>query len=26
MDDNAPKENPPTGFNKLDLSQLQGFS
>lgn len=26
MDDNAPKENPPAGFNKLDLSQLQGFS
>lgn len=34
MDDNAPKENspdttpenPPTDFNKLDLSQLQGFS
>jgi hypothetical protein len=26
MDDNAPKENPPAEFNKLDLSQLQGFS
>lgn len=26
MDDNAPKENPPGDFNKLDLSQLQGFS
>lgn len=26
MDDNAPKENPSSGFNKLDLSQLQGFS
>ena len=26
MDDNAPKENPPAGFNKLDLTQLQGFS
>lgn len=26
MDDNAPKENPPADFNKLDLSQLQGFS
>jgi len=27
MDDNASKENPPaTDFNKLDLSQLQGFS
>src|SRR3954468_21265085 len=26
MDDNAPKENPPPDFNKLDLSQLQGFS
>ena len=26
MDDNAPKENPPVDFNKLDLTQLQGFS
>jgi hypothetical protein len=29
MEDDAPKENPdnpPAGFNKLDLSQLQGFS
>jgi hypothetical protein len=26
MDDNASKENPPAGFNKLDLTQLQGFS
>lgn len=26
MDDNAPKENPPSDFNKLDLRQLQGFS
>src|SRR5437868_592398 len=26
MDDNVPKENPPADFNKLDLSQLQGFS
>src|SRR4051812_25194433 len=28
MEDNAPqeKENPPADFNKLDLSQLQGFS
>lgn len=26
MDDNAPKENPPPGFNKIDLTQLQGFS
>jgi hypothetical protein len=26
MDDNAPKENPPADFNKLDLTQLQGFS
>lgn len=26
MDDNAPKENPPPDFNKIDLSQLQGFS
>lgn len=26
MDDKAPPENPPAGFNKLDLSQLQGFS
>src|SRR3954468_11700761 len=26
MDDNAPKENPPAGFNKLDLTQLQSFS
>ena len=26
MDENAPKENPPADFNKLDLSQLQGFS
>ncbi len=26
MDDNAPQENPPADFNKLDLSQLQGFS
>jgi hypothetical protein len=26
MDDNAPKENSPAGFNKLDLTQLQGFS
>jgi hypothetical protein len=26
MDDNAPKENPAVDFNKLDLTQLQGFS
>jgi hypothetical protein len=26
MEDDAPKENPPSDFNKLDLSQLQGFS
>ncbi|MGD1032791.1 MAG: hypothetical protein ABSA05_16805, partial [Opitutaceae bacterium] len=26
MDDNPPKESPPPGFNKIDLSQLQGFS
>ncbi len=26
MDDNAPKDNPPADFNKLDLSQLQSFS
>jgi hypothetical protein len=26
MDDPAPQENPPADFNKLDLSQLQGFS
>ena len=26
MDANAPKENPPADFNKLDLNQLQGFS
>ena len=26
MDDNAPSENPPKDFNKLDLTQLQGFS
>ena len=26
MDENPPKENPPPGFNKIDLSQLQGFS
>ena len=26
MDDNAPKENPPADFNKLDLTLLQGFS
>jgi hypothetical protein len=26
MDDNARKDNPPPDFNKLDLSQLQGFS
>src|SRR5208337_2618129 len=26
MDDNPPKETPPPGFNKIDLSQLQGFS
>lgn len=26
MEDDAPKENPPPDFNKLDLSQLQGFS
>ncbi len=26
MDDNDPKGNPPADFNKLDLSQLQGFS
>ena len=26
MDDNAPKENSPVDFNKLDLTQLQGFS
>lgn len=24
MDANAPKENPPADFNKLDLNQLQG--
>ncbi|HZZ58193.1 MAG TPA: hypothetical protein VFE31_10215 [Opitutaceae bacterium] len=26
MDENVPKENPPADFNKIDLSQLQGFS
>lgn len=26
MDDQAPQENPPADFNKIDLSQLQGFS
>src|SRR5580693_3257439 len=26
MDDDASKENPPPDFNKIDLSQLQGFS
>jgi hypothetical protein len=26
MDDNVPQENPPPDFNKIDLSQLQGFS
>jgi hypothetical protein len=26
MDDDASKENPPADFNKIDLSQLQGFS
>ncbi len=26
MEDDAPKQNPPADFNKLDLSQLQGFS
>jgi hypothetical protein len=26
MDDQPPQENPPADFNKLDLSQLQGFS
>ena len=26
MDDTVPKENPPADFNKIDLSQLQGFS
>jgi hypothetical protein len=26
MDDNAPSENPSKDFNKLDLTQLQGFS
>ena len=26
MEDDAPKENPPADFNKLDLTQLQGFS
>src|SRR5665213_1187158 len=26
MDDTAPQENPPADFNKIDLSQLQGFS
>jgi len=26
MDDTAPQENPPSGFNKIDLTQLQGFS
>jgi hypothetical protein len=26
MDDNAPTETPPADFNKLDLTQLQGFS
>ncbi|HEY3756560.1 MAG TPA: hypothetical protein VGL42_10465 [Opitutaceae bacterium] len=26
MDDDVPKENPPADFNKIDLSQLQGFS
>ena len=26
MEDDAPKENPAPDFNKLDLSQLQGFS
>jgi hypothetical protein len=26
MDDDADKENPPADFNKIDLTQLQGFS
>src|SRR5882757_10858276 len=26
MDDTASNENPPKGFNKIDLTQLQGFS
>jgi hypothetical protein len=26
MDDNAPQENPTKDFNKIDLTQLQGFS
>lgn len=26
MDDNVPQDNPPPDFNKIDLSQLQGFS
>lgn len=26
MDDSAPSENPPKDFNKIDLTQLQGFS
>jgi hypothetical protein len=26
MDDTVPQENPPADFNKIDLSQLQGFS
>lgn len=26
MDENAPQENPPPDFNKIDLTQLQGFS
>ena len=26
MDDDASKDNPATGFNKIDLTQLQGFS
>jgi hypothetical protein len=26
MDDDASKDNPPADFNKIDLSQLQGFS
>ena len=26
MEDNPPKESPPSGFNKIDLSQLHGFS
>ncbi len=26
MDDDASKDNPTADFNKIDLSQLQGFS